>query len=373
MKNVRQTHANIHRDSWVEINLEAAAHNVKALRAVAPDKRLMAVVKADAYGHGAVMLAPTLLASGVESFGVASIDEGVDLREANINAEILVLGAVPVWAVESAVEADLTLSIFSKEHLEACKRAFERLGVKPKVHVKIDTGMNRIGIPTSAPLVKGGGTTQWWGDSAVAFIKEVQAADFVELRGVFTHLANAENREKTLKQIEKWTAIIEQVDTTGLLLHVANTAGLCYDIPYANMVRVGLGVYGFDNAALKQIMSLKGRIVHIHEIAAGEGVSYGHTFTADSPRKIATVPVGYADGVRRELSNKISGTLNGQKIRQIGNITMDQMMFDITGVEAAIGDVILLNEIDEWSKILDTINYTLTCALKVRLPRVYVR
>jgi alanine racemase len=299
--------------------------------------------------------------------GVASIDEGVDLREAKINAEILVLGAVPVWAVESAVQADLTISIFSKEHIDACGRAYERLGVKPKVHIKIDTGMNRIGI---AP------------DEAVDFIHQVQAADFIDLRGIFTHFACAEDRSKTEEQIAKWTVIIEQVNTDGLLLHVANTAGLlCYGIPHTNMVRAGIGIYGLmpelsceRTINLKQIISLKGRIVHIHDVQPCEGVSYCHTFTADSLRKVATVPIGYADGVRRELSNKISGTLNGQKVPQIGNITMDQMMFDITGVDAHVGDVItLLGSIDEWAQILGTINYTLTCGMKVRLPRVYTR
>ena len=138
MKNVRQTNINIHRDSWVEINLENIAYNMRSIRKNTPKGiKLLAVVKADAYGHGSVMLAPTLLASGADMLGVASIDEGVDLRQAKINCEILVLGAVPVWAVESAVKADLTIAIFSKEHLSACRQAYERTGIKPKVHVKL--------------------------------------------------------------------------------------------------------------------------------------------------------------------------------------------------------------------------------------------
>ncbi len=366
MKNVRQSNANIHRDSWVEVDLDAVEHNVKVIRNRLPDdKKLMAVVKADAYGHGSVMLAPTLLASGVDMLGVASIDEGVDLRCANINAEILVLGAVPVWALESALRADLTISVFSKDHITACRRTFERLGIKPKVHIKIDTGMNRIGVAAG---------------EAIDFIKEVQESDFIDLRGVFTHLACAESREKTLEQIEKWDSIISQIDKAGLLLHVANTAGmLCYDIAHTNMVRAGIAVYGLmpDCACIldvRPVMSVKGRVVHIHNIEKGEGVSYCQTYIADSTRKIATVPIGYADGVRRELSNKIFGMINGVKVPQIGNITMDQMMFDITDVDAQVGDVVrLLGDINEWAQILGTINYTLTCALKVRLPRVYTR
>ena len=373
MKNVRQTKVNIHRDSWVEVNIENLAHNAKEIRKnVSADTKLLAVVKADSYGHGSVMLAPTLLASGFDMLGVASIDEGVDLRNAKINSEILVLGAVPVWAVESAVGADLTISIFSKEHLQACENAYKRTGIKPKVHIKLDTGMNRIGVRV---------------EDAVEFIKTAQQAEYLNLLGVFTHFANAENREKTQLQIDKWNEILSQVDTTGLLLHIQNTVGtMCYDVPTSNMRRVGIALYGLwtdmpDEKGfrpnLKPVMSLKGRIVNIHTAKTGEGVSYGHTFKPQDERVIATIPIGYADGVSRGLSNKINATLNGKQVPQVGNITMDQMMFDITGVEAQVGDVIILldenNTIDNWAKILGTINYELTCRLKVRLPRVYTR
>ena len=374
MKNVRQTNINIHRDSWVEINLENIAYNMQAIRKNTPkDKKLLAVVKADAYGHGSVMIAPTLLASGADMLGVASIDEGVDLRQAKINCDILVLGAVPVWAVESAVNADLIIAIFSKEHLAACKQAFERTGKRPKVHVKLDTGMNRIGVAA---------------DVAADFVNEVRKADYLDFGGVFTHLANAENRTKTQIQIDRWNSVISKIDTTGLLLHILNTAGaMCYDVPNSNMYRAGIGIYGLypdlpedgeiRKPELKPVMSLKARIVNIHEAHDGEGISYGHTFTAHGNRKIATVPLGYADGVPRGLSNKISGNLNGKDVPQVGNITMDQMMFDITGVDANLGDIITLldekHSIDNWAKILGTINYELTCRLKVRLPRVYTR
>ncbi len=374
MRNVRQTNVNIHRDSWVEINIGNLAHNAKEIRKNVPsDTKLLAVVKADSYGHGSVMLAPTLLASGFDMLGVASIDEGVDLRNAKINAEILVLGAVPVWAVETAVQEDISIPVFSDAHLEACRQAFLRTGKKPKVHVKIDTGMNRIGIGY---------------DKAIDFIKKVQSSDFVDLKGIFTHLAAAEERDETQIQIDRWNNVISNIDTTGLLLHIQNTVGtMCYEVPLSNMRRVGIALYGLytdmpdDNKGfrpdLKQVISLKGRIVHIHDAQDGAGISYGHTYRAKGTRTIATIPIGYADGVSRGLSNKIYGVLNGHKVPQVGNITMDQMMFDITGVEAEIGDVITLldedNSIDEWAKILNTINYELTCRLKVRLPRVYTR
>ena len=372
MKNVRQSNINIHKDAWVEINLEHLAQNIQAIKKIIPQgKKMMAIVKADAYGHGAQMLAQTMLASGVDMFGVSSIDEGLDLRQVKIKAPILVVGAVPVWAVETATQNDIAISIFNEAHLKACEDVYNRTGIKPKVHVKIDTGMNRIGVRA---------------EEAVEFITEVQNAKYLDFQGVFTHLAAAEEFESTREQFNCWNDIISQIDTKGLLLHIQNTAGtFAYNVE-SNMVRVGISLYGLypdlptgvNKPKLKQIMSLKGRITNIHELRAGEGVSYGHTFTAYESTRVATIPIGYADGVSRLLSNKIEAKVNGEKIRQIGNITMDQMMFDLGDVDAQVGDVVtLLDEedlsLDSWAEILGTINYELTCRLKVRLPRVYTR
>ena len=378
MKTSRQSYINVHRDSWIEINLEYLAQNVKTIKKlVNKNVKLLAVVKADAYGHGAVMVAPTMLASGVDILGVASIDEGLNLRDSKITCDILVLGAAPVWSFESAVENDITISIFSQEHIQAAKQAFERTGQKVKAHIKLDTGMNRIGVCAS---------------EAVEFITKVQKADFIDLKGVFSHLACAEDENETQKQLNKWNEIISQIDTSGLILHVLNTAGIMsYPDSQFDMVRAGIGLYGLMpdlsggvngkretvNGIFLPVLSLKGRITRIHKMPKGEGISYGHTFVADKDIKVATVPIGYADGVPRALSNKIYGIINNKKIKLIGNITMDQMMFDITDVEAQEGDVItLLGEdlfIDEWAKIVGTINYELACRLKVRLPRVYTR
>lgn len=377
MKNVRQTQINTHRDAWVEINLESISHNIKEFRKNIPaDKKMLGVVKADAYGHGSIMAAPIMLASGIDMLGVASIDEGLDLRNEKIDCEILVVGAVPVWSFEIAAENDISVSIFSEAHLNACKQAYERTGIKPKVHIKLNTGMNRIGLEP---------------ENAVEFIKKVQSSDFVDLKGIFTHLANAEDIEKTENQLKIWNDITGAVDTNGLLLHALNTAGsmkYCDKIK-SNMVRMGIAIYGLEpdlpenptfKPVLKQVMGLKGRITNIHTMHKGQGISYGYSYIADKDIKVATVPIGYADGVPRALSNKIYGELNGKKIKQIGNITMDQMMFDITGIDANEGDIItLLNDsdkdlsIDNWANIVGTINYELTCRLKVRLPRVFVR
>ena len=377
MKNIRQSQINIHRDAWVEINLESIAHNIREFRKNIPaDKKMLGIVKADAYGHGSIMTAPIMLASGIDMLGVASIDEGLDLRNEKISCDILVVGAVPVWSFEVATENDISISIFSEAHLNACKQAYERTGIKPKVHIKLNTGMNRIGLEP---------------ENAVEFIKKAQTADYLDLKCIFTHLANAEDIEKTEKQFEIWNRITNAVDTKGLLLHALNTAGSMkyYDEIKSNMVRMGIAIYGLEpdlpegvkfKPELKQVMGLKGRITNIHMMKKGQGISYGYSYVADKDIKVATIPIGYADGVPRVLSNKIYAELNGYKIKQIGNITMDQMMFDITGIDATEGDIItLLNDsdkdlsIDNWAKIVGTINYELTCRLKVRLPRVYVR
>ncbi len=377
MKFNRQSYLNTRRDAWVEINLDAIEKNILELKKYAKkDAKILAVVKADAYGHGSVMIAPTLLASGVYMLGVASIDEAMQLRENKITAPILVLGASPVWAVDWAAYNDISLSLFLPEHIEACKMTYEKTGIKPKVHIKLDTGMNRIGVSH---------------ENAVALIKKVQESDFIELKGIFTHLACAEDLEKTKEQISIWNDVLSKVNTDGLLLHIANTAALITfpDLNY-NMARAGIGIYGlqpdlipdFDNPPkLIPAMSLKGRIVNIHTAPEHSGVSYSHRYVTNKETKIATVPIGYADGVSRGLSGKIYGLLHGKKVPQIGNITMDQMMFDITGVNADEGDVITLLgkdgdeeiSINEWASILNTINYELICRLKVRLSRVYTR
>ena len=372
----RNSYLNTHRDAWVEVNLDSIEKNILQFKKyLKPNTKLFAVVKADAYGHGAVMIAPILIASGVDFLGVSSIDEALQLREAKITTPILVLGAVPVWSFDWAATNNISISIFSEEHIEACKQTYEKTKIKTKVHIKIDTGMNRIGVNP---------------ENAIEFIKKIQACDFIELEGIFTHFATAESETYTLGQYKKFRAVVNAIDSTNLLIHCCNTAAVVsYNNFDYNMARVGIGIYGLqpdiiESATapnLKQAISLKGRITNIHTAKANEGVSYSHTFETQNVTKIATIPLGYADGVPRGLSNKIFGIINGKKVKQIGNITMDQMMFDITSCDAAEGDIItLLGEdsgefisVDEWAKILNTIHYEITCALRVRLPRVYTR
>ena len=386
MQNFRGTFVNKHRDAWVEVNLGHLEHNILEIKKTVfknsknANTKLLAVIKADAYGHGSIMCAPTLLACGISVFGVASIDEALELRQNKFTAPILVLGSVPIWSYETAIKNDITVSIFSDEHLEAAKLISERLGGKKlKAHIKIDTGMNRIGINPKY---------------AIEFFNKAKAAPYLDLRGIFTHFADVENAEITEKQIDNFKYVINSIDTTGLTVHCSNSAAsLFYGDLKFDMLRLGIILYGltplsYDNSQnsklpnLKQVIGLKGRITNIHTIEKGDGVSYGHIFIADKKTRVATIPIGYADGVSRSLSGKIKASLNGKIINQIGRITMDQMMFDIGDIEAQNGDIItLLGEdeagnffsIDSWAKELNTINYELTCRLKVRLPRIYVR
>ena len=372
MTKARQTQVSTFRDAWVEVNLDYLTQNIKKFTEYLPkDKKLLAVVKADAYGHGVSMMLPTILSCNIDMLGVASIDEALDLRTAGAECDILVLGAPPVWAFESAIQNNISISIFNDEHLEAAKQIYKRTGIPIKAHVKVDTGMNRIGIRA---------------EEAVKFIKKVQKLDYINLQGIFSHLANSDNEERTKAQLDKWENILANVNTNGLLTHIFSCIGaLSYNCT-CNMIRLGGMIYGLDSPfpkskkspfEVKQILGLKARISNLHKVKKGEGVSYSYNFIAEKDMTVATIPIGYADGIDRRLSGKIYGYIGDKKVRQIGNITMDQMMFDVTDVETEVGEIIALLDdrikVDEWANILGTINYELTCRLKVRLPRIYTR
>ncbi|OGI00335.1 MAG: alanine racemase [Candidatus Melainabacteria bacterium GWF2_37_15] len=357
------------RDAWVEIDLGCIEQNIKIIKnCVSPGTKILAVVKADAYGHGSSMITPTLVASGVDMLGVASVDEGIELRKGGITLPIIVLGVTPEWAITSAVENDIIVSIFTREHVNACIYAYKKLKKKPCVHIKVDTGMHRIGISC---------------DDAPAFIKEVASIEEIQLEGIFSHLACAENKQITMKQNTLFQNVINKVENTDKYkIHLVNTAGmLAYKELHYDVVRAGIGIYGLV-PGFKQVMSLKGRITHIKELVPDCGISYEYSFITKKNAKIATIPIGYADGVSRNLSNKIYGIVKGRKVKQVGNITMDQMMFDVTGInDIKTGDIITLLgaadgeciPISDWAEKLNTINYEIACRLRVRLPRVYTR
>ncbi len=386
MQNFRGTFVNKNRDAWVEVNLANLENNVLNIKNYllghCPDKKnppeLFAVVKADGYGHGSLMCAPTLAACGVTHFGVASIDEGIELRENKITAPILVLGASPLWAFENAIKYDIEISIFNDEHLEMAQQLHKRLNKKLKAHIKIDTGMNRIGInPTQA----------------LEFTKKILNSDYIDLKGIFTHFADVENPQIFNRQITEFKNIIEpfysEFKRKNIKVHCLNSPAIflypqyCFDMVRMGIIMWGLSPFSKENNIMNSmlpVMGLKARITNIHTLKKGDGISYGHTYIAEKDTKVATIPIGYADGLDRRLSGKIYASLNNKTISQIGRITMDQVMFDVTNVDCAVGDVITLlgkenqkDTIDTWAKKLDTINYELTCRLKMRLPRIYVR
>ena len=386
MQNFRGTFVNKNRDAWVEVNLANLENNVLFIKNYllehCLDKNnppeLFAVVKADGYGHGSLMCAPTLIACGVSYFGVASIDEGIELRENKVTTPILVLGASPLWAFENAIKYDIEVSIFNDEHLESAQQLYKRLNKKLKAHIKIDTGMNRIGIGY---------------DKAIEFTKKVLNADYIDLKGIFTHFADVENSKIFNRQITGFQNVIEpfknEFKKRNIKVHCLNSPAIFLYPQFSfDMVRMGIIMWGLSpfsknneimNSMLP-VMGLKARITNIHTLKKGDGISYGHTYIAQKDTKVATIPIGYADGLDRRLSGKIYASLNNKTIQQIGRITMDQVMFDVTDVDCAVGDVITLlgeenkkDTIDTWAKKLDTINYELTCRLKMRLPRIYVR
>lgn len=271
MRNFRGTFLNKHRDAWVEVNLGHLEHNICVLKEHIfknfPDNKkrpkILAVIKADAYGHGSVMCAPIFSATGIEVFGVASVDEALELRENKVSAPILVLGSVPIWAYETAIKNDITISIFTQEHLEAAKLISQRLNKKLKAHIKIDSGMNRIGINPKC---------------AKEFIKQAKEAKYIELTGIFTHFADVENPQILSNQIENFKNVIDSIDTENLIIHCSNSlASLARgDLKY-DMLRLGIVLYGLSPMSydkdpivklpeLKQVIGLKGRITNIHEI-----------------------------------------------------------------------------------------------------------
>ncbi len=362
-----QSFTSTQRDAWVEINLSALEKNFRKLHDAIKTK-IMAIVKADAYGHGAATLCPILQSLGVNSFGVATVDEGVSLRQAGIKTPIVILGATPFWAYESCFLNDLTITIYSPDQInqlkDAAKEVVSKISVKIPIQLKIDTGMNRLGIDYKESL---------------EVLKDLTNSNYLELKGIFTHLSDANDYNFSKLQKERFDHAIEACHDLPVQKHIANSyAGINYPEFRYDLVRVGIGLYGQEFNFLEPLISLKGRITRIQKILKGESVSYERIWTAKKDSVIATIPIGYADGIDRRLSNKIFAIYNTKKVQQVGTITMDQMMFDVSEIkDPKVGDVITLlnNEltISSWAEILNTLSYELICRLKMRLPRVYTR
>jgi alanine racemase len=360
-----QSTTSTQRDSWVEINLSALERNFLKLKDLTKTN-IMAVVKADAYGHGATATAPILQSLGVHSFGVATIDEGIALRNAGIKTPILMLGATPFWSYDQCLKNDLTITLYSKDQITLLENFSKDLKSKIPVQIKIDTGMNRLGIDYK---------------EGKEVIDSILNSSCFKLEGIFSHLSSAHDVDFSNLQKERFDSAVGAYK--DIPKHIANSyAAINYPDFRYDLVRVGVAIFGQEYNFLEPIISVKGRITEIHKIYKDDYVSYNRTWQAKKDSLIATIPIGYADGVDKKLSNKLKAIYNDSLIDQVGNITMDQMMFDISDIkDGKVNDVITLigkeNEkeiaISDWAKELDTITWELICRLKIRLPRIYTR
>jgi alanine racemase len=368
------------RDAWLEINLSAIEHNYHEIkRTLNPGTKMMAVIKSDAYGHGASVIGPLLEACGAEYFGVASVDEGIQLREAGVKNEILILSPAPTWALLRALTHNLQITISNLQQLTELQKLIESNLKKVKkpilVQIKINTGMNRNGSK--------------WNTEAVELINKVLAQKEVfSLAGVYSHLACDGNNFFTQVQADRFRKVINEFapDELGSRHLVASSSLFGRENLQFEMVRIGLSMYGLGSANklnLRPALSLKARISQIQKIEADEGVGYNLIWKADRKSTIGLLPLGYADGIKRGLSNRIRALYDNQFINQVGTISMDQISFDLSALESEpkTGDVVLLLgeqnghkiEMREWAQILGTIEYEVACDLRARLPRVYVR
>jgi alanine racemase len=367
--------------AWVEIDQAALSDNVRQLRTLlASPTQLMAVVKADAYGHGATMVARTALDAGAGGLCVATLQEGIQLREAGIEAPILLLGATNTpEQVEAIAHWQLQPTICTPQQALVFSETLADLKTTLPVHLKLDTGMSRLGMP--------------W-QEATQFVQLVQGLPYLEIASVYSHLATADSPDPTVmqQQHQRFEKAIAQLQAAGITpprLHLANSAATLADSAlHYDWVRVGLALYGLYPAEhlrptinLKPVMQVKARVTQVKTIPPGTGVSYGYQFIADRELRLAVVGIGYADGIPRNLSNKLTVLIRGQQVRQIGAITMDQLMLDVTEIPdlqteevvTLIGqDGNLTISADDWAETLGTISWEILCSFKHRLPRVVV-
>ena len=375
--------------AWVEIDQGALRRNVRAVKGVVGNRtRLMAVVKADAYGHGAVQCAKVMRAAGADQFAVATVDEAVALREGGVESPIMVLSEPPLEAVETLVAYDLRPAVDTAPFALAFGECAAAHGTVGRYHLAVETGMNRIGVP--------------WQD-VVEFRSQLDFHRGLECAGTFTHFATADAVEDWDfdLQLDHFRKAVDALRAAGLetgLVHCDNTPGtVLHPEAHFGMVRVGLGLYGLQpceatvpRIGLEPVMSVRARVVRTSEPEIGEGVGYGMTYRVPSRTiQIATVPIGYADGLSRTLSGRMSVLIDGQRCRQVGNICMDAFMVavdvnTIRGIDpahpVAYGDVVTVvgrdgsREItlDDMARLRGTISYEVACGFGMRLEKVYV-
>ncbi|MCL4499620.1 MAG: alanine racemase [Chloroflexi bacterium] len=365
------------RPVWVEVDLAAIRHNIRVAGEAVGDKALvMAVVKADGYGHGAVPVAGAALEAGADWLGVALTEEGVDLRERGIVAPILILSEPTTSAASLVVERDLSATVCSYEIIDALNEEARRQGKMAQVHLKVDTGMNRIGVVA---------------DKADAMVDRIRSLSNLQLEGIFTHFAKADDLSSDLTdtQMDRFEEVCARLPAdVHPILHAANSAA-AYLNPRTrlDMVRIGIALYGLHPSPatvgkvdLRPAFSLKARPSLIKKVPAGEGVSYGHTRLVSKPTIVITIPVGYGDGYSRRFSNVGDVLIGERRTRIIGNVCMDQFMVEAGSDEVFEEDEVVLIgaqgderiTADELAELLGTINYEIVCMINKRVPRIYL-
>ncbi len=367
------------RPAWIEIDLSALENNYNFIRSrIKEQTKIAAVVKANAYGHGVVKVARKLSQLGVEYFCVGSPDEGIELRNAGIEKPILVLAEVLKSQYADIIKGDLIQTAASMETLASLNQAAKKFGKKIRVHLKIDTGMGRIGFLNQ--------------DLPEVFNKAVKLEN-IEVEGILSHLARAdeEDKEFSYKQLQKFNSALDKIKNAGFklpLLHIANSAAII-DLKETSLdlVRPGIMLYGLlpsndlqKNADLKPLLSFKTRVVQLRNLPAGSAVSYGSTYITDSEEKLAVLPIGYKDGYPRLLSNQGEVLINGQRAPIRGKVCMGQTIVSVEEIdEVQVGDEVVLigkqgNEEISATEIADlcgTINYEIVCGLSERLEKIY--
>ena len=366
--------------TYATIDLGAIAHNVRALKAhIGPTVALIAVVKANGYGHGALEGARAALAAGASACAVARVEEGVELRRAGLACPILVMGYAPPEAAPALVRFDLTATVTTWETAQALSARAEAAGRKAPVHVKVDTGMGRFGLLPAEVL---------------PFVSRIAALPGLEPEGMYTHFATADQADTTYtrRQFARFRAVLEAVQAAGLhlrLRHAANSAAtLALPETHLDAVRTGIAIYGLRPSAevepcvaLRPALSLKSRVTRLRMLPAGTSISYGRTYITKRRTLVASVPVGYGDGYHRRLSNRGAVLINGRRAPIIGRVCMDQLVVDVTGVPGVAQDaeVVLIGpqgkeritaeEVARWA---ETINYEVVTSLLPRVKRIYV-
>ncbi len=366
--------------AWVEVDLGAVAHNVRELKSkTAAGCAFLAVVKADGYGHGAVQVSNAALSAGAERLGVATVEEGVALREAGITAPVHLLSEPPPEAAGVVIRHRLLPTVCSLPFAAALSAAAQEAQTVAEYHLKVDTGMNRIGARF---------------EDAAEFADSLRSLASIRLTGTFTHFATAEvpGDWEFERQVERFESLLDEMRTLGIdpgTVHAANSAAtILQPQTHYDMVRCGIAVYGLhpdestrDSADLRPVMSVKARVSQAKRIGMGEGVSYGFDWHAAKPTTVATLPLGYADGVRRGVSGLMRVVIDGRECRQIGRVTMDQIMVEVPdSLRVTAGDeaVVVGTQsgvavtMDEQADAAGTITYEIACGYGMRLERRFL-